>query len=159
MKVHVRFEGGQQLAKTFDQLSTRMSRKIQRDALMEGAEPIRKSASVYAPRAPGAPDIADNIGITAIHARQDVTVAVGPTTGFFYGLFQEFGTTRHGAQPFMRPAFDTEAQRSLAAIGGAMWRSLISRGFATARAGSGFNVSDSIINDETIVGGPSGTLL
>lgn len=36
-----------------------------------------------------------------------VTVYVGPTRKVFHGIFQEFGTINHGAQPFLRPAFDT----------------------------------------------------
>ena len=33
-------------------------------------------------------------------------VSVGPTRDVFYGRFQELGTVYHGAQPFLRPAFD-----------------------------------------------------
>ena len=35
-----------------------------------------------------------------------VVVGVGPTRRAFYGLFQEFGTAHHAAQPFMRPSWD-----------------------------------------------------
>lgn len=33
-------------------------------------------------------------------------VEVGPTQKAFYGVFQEFGTAHHKAQPFMRPTWD-----------------------------------------------------
>ena len=35
-----------------------------------------------------------------------VITSVGPTRAAFYGLFQEFGTAHHAAQPYMRPAWD-----------------------------------------------------
>jgi HK97 gp10 family phage protein len=129
MKFSVRVEGGAELARNLNSLSTRLSRRIQTDALIEGAGPIQKSASAFAPREPGKPDLADNIGISPLRGG-DPAVAVGPTKDFYYGLFQEEGTTRHGAQPFMRPAFDSEAQRSLAIIGMALWRELAGRGFS-----------------------------
>lgn len=37
-------------------------------------------------------------------------VYVGPTTKAFYGMFQEFGTARHAAKPFLRPAMDAKAE-------------------------------------------------
>ena len=37
---------------------------------------------------------------------KSVLVMAGPTKAAFYGLFQEFGTAHHAAQPFMRPAWD-----------------------------------------------------
>jgi HK97 gp10 family phage protein len=40
-------------------------------------------------------------------------VFVGPSTDAWYGIFSEFGTVNHAAQPFMRPAFDEGAPKSL----------------------------------------------
>ena len=37
-------------------------------------------------------------------------VYVGPVKSVFHGIFQEFGTSRHGAQPFMRPGFESDAR-------------------------------------------------
>lgn len=37
---------------------------------------------------------------------RSVITSVGPTRSAFYGLFQEFGTAHHSAQPFMRPTWD-----------------------------------------------------
>lgn len=126
MKVSMRVEGGQELARRLRALSARASRKVQRDALYAGAEIIRQDASDIAPRAPGAPDIAENIGISTARAddREAVAVAVGPTRGFRYGFYQEFGTRFHGAQPFMRPAFDRNQQRVLGAIQRELWMAL-----------------------------------
>lgn len=128
------FEGGEELAAALDRLSTRVSRRLLREALIEGAEPIRRRAGHLAPRAPGAPDLADNIGISVSRSEDEATIAVGPTQGFFYGLFQEYGTVHHRAQPFMRPAFESEANRALGIVGQALWRELAGRG--VSRSGS-----------------------
>lgn len=39
------------------------------------------------------------------------TVYVGMNRKGFYGMFQEFGTSNHAAQPFLRPAFDANKDR------------------------------------------------
>lgn len=136
--ITLRVEGGDRLARTLRELPDRVNRKVQRDALKEAAEPIRSAAASMAPRAPGAPDLADNIRIS--NARPDdgaVAVAIGPSKNFFYATFQEFGTSRHGAQPFLRPAWDREGVKALQAIKSALWNALLSRGFGSTRASGG----------------------
>jgi len=139
MSVTMQVTGVAELSKALGSLSTRMSRKIQRDALVEAAEPIRRQASATAPRAPGEPDLADNIVISnARPADGSVGVVVGPSKPFFYGTFQEWGTSRHGAQPFMRPAFDGNVQTSFKSILVATRRILLSKGLiGSARTGGG----------------------
>lgn len=132
--VEVKFEGGEELARTLNALPAELTRKIVLAALFLAAEPMRRSASSFAPREPGAPDLADNIGVSVADrigsveggrwaAREDQqhAVAVGPTKGFYYGLFQEYGTVRHVAQPFMRPAFDAEATTALTILSDELW--------------------------------------
>lgn len=137
--IRVTFDGGERLAATLKGLSSRMSREVMREALYNGGEVIRARASQNAPREPGSPDLADHIVMS--NARPDdgsVGVAIGPEgPDFFYGLFQEEGTTRHGAQPFMRPALDSEGRRAIGFIGQEMWAALVSRGFGSARSGGG----------------------
>lgn len=134
--ISLRVEGGDRLARTLRELPTRVSRSVQREALRDGGELIRARAASLAPRAPGAPDLADNIGISNTRpADGSVGIAIGPTKGFFYGFFQEFGTVHHRAQAFMRPAWDGEGPRALKVIAAAMWTALIKRGFGSARGG------------------------
>ena len=136
--IAMRVEGGDKLAAALRELPNRVNRSVQREALIAGGELIRQQASVYAPRAPGAPDLADNIGIS--NARPDdgsVAIAIGPTRGFFYGHFQEFGTSRHRAQAFMRPAYDSEGPRALKVIASELWAALIRRGVGSGRASGG----------------------
>jgi HK97 gp10 family phage protein len=139
MRFELRFEGGAELAKTLDQLSTRVQKNVMRDALMEGAEPIRARGAQLAPYEPGPPDLRDNIGISTARVREPgdiAAVAVGPVKGFAYGLAQEVGTSFHPAQPFMRPAFG-EAPKSLSIIGGSLWRALLQRGVGSSRTSGG----------------------
>lgn len=145
----MRFEGGAELAETLRGLSTRMSKSVLRDALRVGvAEPIQSAARAAAAKAPGAPDIASHIAISAARGdRTTATLAVGPSTDTrsdqperrfdVQGRLLEFGTIYMAAQPFMRPAFDAEAAASLPRISGEMWRALASRGFSTRSSPSG----------------------
>jgi HK97 gp10 family phage protein len=133
----ITLQGAADVAKGLNQLSTRLSRRVLRDALEEAAEPMRATASAKAPREPGAPDLAQNIVISnARPADGSVGIAIGPSKPFFYGSFQEFGTSRHGAQPFMRPAFDSEVERAARTVRDAAWVALIRRGVVGTRGSS-----------------------
>lgn len=140
MNIQMRFEGGKELAEELAKLPSRVGRRMLIQALKDAAEPMRERASRSAPHEPGAPDLRENIAISVTQRipdseggsrRRDDTeaaVAMGPTKGFFYGFFQEFGTVHHGAQPFMRPAFDHGASPALDAIRASMWQALAARG-------------------------------
>lgn len=137
----IRIEGLKELGDTLNQMSERLRKKVLRDVLTEAAEPMRAMASRLAPRDEG--HLRERIvvrGTTTAASEMDgmisfgrndeyqASVAMGPTRAAFYGGFQEFGTVRHGAQPFMRPAFDAEAQKALRGIGEMLWRELAGRG-------------------------------
>lgn len=133
----MRIEGGEELARRLNALASALTMKIVMSALYAGAEPMRARMSQLCVRAPGAPDIADNIGVSAAtrlgstgggrwRAREEgeYAVAIGPTKAFFYGLFLEYGTVKMSARPFMRPAFDAVAPQSLGIIGQQLWDAL-----------------------------------
>lgn len=137
----MRFEGGAELARTLESLPAALSYRVLIEGLKEAAEPMRQRMAELAPREPGAPDLAENMGISVAdrigsteggrwqaREKEQAVVAVGPTKNFFYGLFQEYGTSRHGAQPFMRPAFDTTAPIALGIMGRVFWTILASKG-------------------------------
>lgn len=133
--ITMRFEGGQELERALGQLSLRLGKKILNEALREGAEPIRKAAAAKAPRSSDSEHIAENIGISNARPQQledrgDIAAAIniGPVKGFAYGLPLEIGTVKAPAQPFMRPAFDTQVDRALKIIGDAAWRELAGKG-------------------------------
>lgn len=151
-----RFEGGRELEAALSQLSTRLSRKIVTEVLHEAAEPLRMDARRMAPHAPGEPDLRDHIETMTGRAGErsygtftGPLVAVGPTKGFFYGFFQEFGTRHHGAQPFMRPAFDANVPKALDILSRGLWRELAARGMGVR--------SQTV--DAPIEGGPGSGLL
>ena len=107
------------------------------EALRAGAEPVKERMRAMAPRAPGAPDLADNIGVGVARVGEEAAIAIGPTKNFFYGLFQEEGTSRHGAQPFARPALDATQQEALGIVGATIWHELIRRGAVSTRSSGG----------------------
>ena len=136
-------DGGAELQKALDQLSTRLSRQIQTAALMEGAETIRKRASEMCRRAPGLPDLADNIKAAPVKASAGeklegatAVVGIGVPRRFFYDSFLEFGTKHAPAHAFYRPALDKLAQRVIANIGSAIWVELTRRGLVGSSRGS-----------------------
>lgn len=147
--VSLKFEGGRELAAALGQLSGRVSKRIQREALVMAADPMRKAMAQKAPHEPGKPDLRDTMTISNARGQDsnEVAIAVGPSKAGFYGSFQEFGTARHGAQPFARPAFDETANAALQVIADDLWTSLAGRG-----------ISRSVTSDDPIIGGPGGSL-
>ena len=133
MKFRVDVEGGEELAQALRALSTRASRAVQIEALLDGGELIRKRVARTMPRAAGAPDIANEVNIKAVRRRvgdhpMDVSVGIGVPKEFYYDWFLEYGTVRMGARPTWRPAFDTLAPEALGVIGRAMWTALAAKG-------------------------------
>lgn len=139
----MRIDGGAELAKALDSLSARLSKKILREALLDGGEPIRRLTAQRAPRAPGEPDMADHIAVAAVRDQDhQASVGIGPDEKrFFYDLFQERGTARHKAQPFYRPAFDEKVPAAVGIIGAELWRQMTARGFGVRTANVPTSVS------------------
>lgn len=84
-------------------------------ALMAGAAIIVEEARILAPRRTG--QLAANIAAQP-NARGGgrAEVGVGWQPEGFYGRYQEIGTSRHGAKPHIRPAFDHHRERVIEAI-------------------------------------------
>lgn len=134
MKFSMRVEGGNELAAALNRLSTRVSKRVMRNALETAGEPIRKGMSQLAPREAGKPDLADHMTMSPTRVEglvdndQTAAIAIGPERDFYYGFFQEEGTAFHGAQPFARPAFDSGADAALMAIMRSLWTELAAVG-------------------------------
>ena len=129
-----KIEGVTEMNRLLLQLPHELSSAVLIAALKEGAEPIRADASSNAPRRAGSgPHLADHIvtralgeiRATEIGVEADAAVIVGPTKDFFWGYFNEFGTSKQPARPWFRPAFDTNEERSLRAILTALWFRLL----------------------------------
>lgn len=124
--ISVKLEGASQLLAKLNEMSRPASRQAQREMLRNAAEPIRRGMAVFAPHEPGKPDLRDEMVISNAQGQdgQEVAVAVGPSRAGFYGSFQEFGTSRHAAQPFARPAFDKHAPDALDILADEIWFSI-----------------------------------
>lgn len=141
----LRFEGGRALAANLLTLSKRLSKTIQLDALREAAEPMRKGMAQRAPHEPGKPDLRDAMTISTSRGQdaKESAVAVGPNREGYYGSFQELGTKDFPAQPFARPSFDENLQKSLTIISDSLWRELSGRGMSRPMA-----IDDGPVRDE-----------
>lgn len=136
MRAHLKTTGGPELLRNLRALEHAVARPIQVEALTAGAEPIRAAAAALAKRsARGGPHLADDIvigvpSLAQLERREhfdETVVEVGPSkrpTDHFYGYFQEYGTRRHPAHPFLRPAFDTHHQESLAIAFRHLWAAI-----------------------------------
>lgn len=126
MATSMRFEGGREFAAMMRNLPKSVNRNIRRDALEAMAEPMITLARRLAPYEPGAPDLRDSIEFQHVRSEYttESTLAWGPIRWFFYGHFQEWGTSRHAAQPFMRPGFDQNRERSLAIASRNLWENI-----------------------------------
>jgi len=157
--IGLRLEGGKELAAALNSLPARVRKSTLTEVLKDAAEPMRKSMAKNAPRAEGAPDIADNMVISSVRSIKgeegtfktdefSAAVAVGPSKGFHYGFFLEFGTVKMSARSFARPAFDSNAAKALKDIGRRLWVELAGRGVSRTGTSTG-----------PTVGGPGGETL
>lgn len=136
MKIRLAVAGGTELVAALKRLREAVSRSVLREAMLTAGEPIRSRAASLAPREPGAPDIADHIGISSVRTIQGqrlgplaAGIAIGPTSDFFYGRFLEMGTAKMRARPYLRPAWDAYGgERALAILSRAIWTELAARG-------------------------------
>ena len=121
MATRVRVEGLRELERALAELPKATARNVLRRTITESAQPLIASAKKLAPDRPGKPpnDLANSITISSRLNKQQrkesrgdpksfVEMYVGPDVSVPHphGHWQEFGTVRHGPQPFMRPAWD-----------------------------------------------------
>ena len=115
-----------ELLRNLRRIEAKVRTPILEDAVMAAAEPIAEEARKRAPRGPsGSPvklhrEIAHELG-----ARRPGRVSARVHTGrAFWGLHQEYGTSRHGAQPTMRPSLEAKANDAVDAAATAMRRGI-----------------------------------
>lgn len=123
-KTTVRVEGLRELDAALSEITKQTTRKsVARRALKDGGEPIRALAQQLAPDDPATSAPFDLTQSIEMSSRQksgratryrkesptEVAVHIGPTKdGYPQAIMQEFGTVHHAAQPYMRPAWDSE---------------------------------------------------
>ncbi len=125
VKTTVKVEGLRELDEALGQLSKASARSVLRRVGLKALRPVADTARNLAPDDPatGGNDLRSSIGVgTKLSPRQaklarrmikrgeadkhfvEVYAGAGPVP---HAHLQEFGTSHHGAQPFMRPAWDS----------------------------------------------------
>lgn len=102
-KTVARFEGTEELLQNLDRYEKRIVNKHLREGYEAGGEIVRSEAEGRAPVLTGL--LEGSMLLEWVPRRR--YVRVGPARDAYYGEFQEFGTSRHAAQPFLRPALDS----------------------------------------------------
>lgn len=92
-------------------LPEKVEKRVIRAAVRQGANVIKKKAQDYVPIDKG--DLKKSIKVSGAKAKPGVIAFKIRPVGskkkggnIFYGRFQEFGTSKMVAHPFMRPAYD-----------------------------------------------------
>jgi len=128
-KQTVTIDGLKDLDQALSALPRSVGKKVARDVLRDAAEPMARTARQLAPR--DEYHLYDSIDVsTRLNSRQRSLHREEATPTFQEmfvgtnnpaGVQQEFGNERHGAQPFMRPAWDAEKTPTLSRIANSLW--------------------------------------
>lgn len=128
-KTTVRIEGLRELDKALGQLPRATAQNVLRRTLKDAAEPLAQRARALAPREDL--HLVESIDVSTRLTRRQSTLHRKEARPSFQEMFvgsnnpadiqQEFGNQRHGAQPFMRPAWDQEKRPTLDRIANGLW--------------------------------------
>ncbi len=131
MPTKVKIEGLRELGAALRELGDEVSKRVIFAATLKSAAVVRARARELAPKSDrphrvgrGGPVVQPGnlaAGIATKRLKQFKTGRADYEVRWkakrkgdpFYGLFQEFGTAHHAAQPFMRPAFDQTKEQAL----------------------------------------------
>lgn len=108
--IALRVEGLEELREKFALLKDGTQRSVIRRALRDAGEVVRAEAERLAPYDGDSdgPHLKDNL-LTRVRVGMDEqSVSIGFDKKVYHGQFQELGTSRHGPQPFLRPALDAK---------------------------------------------------
>lgn len=120
--VRVEIEGWEELEAKLKALGEKINaQEVMEEALMAGGVIVQEAITFFAPVDTG--QLGGSIEISK-KGREKHSIRIGPTGAGFYGRFQEYGTSKMAAQPFMRPAFDATAAAAQLAINEAIWQAV-----------------------------------
>ena len=112
-------EGLRELERALAELPKATAKNTLKRTLKLAAQPIADHAQRLAPRDTGG--LADGIMVTTKKPKRHkpksgrafAEIYIGPKARSVNAVPQEFGTVNHPAQPFMRPAWDSEQMNAL----------------------------------------------
>lgn len=113
----IEIKGLEDILKKLNDLPDKLENKIIRSSLRKGANVIRDEARLFAPVGSG--DLKKSIVVSGKRGKKgSIAFKIRPVAKKngvtkFYGLSNEFGTSKMAAHPFMRPAFDKVGQEVL----------------------------------------------
>ena len=87
--------------------------EVKKKALMAGAEIIRDEIEARAPVDTG--ELKTSIVISQVQSSEKY-IDVGPSEDAYWAKWQEFGSTKQAAKPFIEPAFLTKRREAQAAM-------------------------------------------
>jgi HK97 gp10 family phage protein len=105
MHIRFRIHGLQELDRRLEVLPQVVAKRTLASALRIATVPLVRDIKAHAPVLTG--ELRDSIAVTS-HPEEganEVRLQIG-VTGVYYGHFQEFGTSKMRARPFVRPAWD-----------------------------------------------------
>ena len=97
MALEIKVDGTKRLRKRLEALDDHTRGAVLARIVMAAAEPVRAVAAQKAPTRTG-----------KLVETMTTSAGVGPNNEAWYGIFAEYGTVNHSAQPFLRPAFDEQ---------------------------------------------------
>lgn len=122
----MQLSGFRELEDRLRRLPEDMAREYLEDGVQAGAAILRYEAYLRAPKESG--DMAESITTRVTRQRNtggDPRAEIGPSKKEQHvGRFQEFGTRRHPAHPFLRPALDAKGQEAIRIVGESVGRKL-----------------------------------
>ncbi|MHB8100371.1 MAG: HK97-gp10 family putative phage morphogenesis protein [Sulfuricurvum sp.] len=108
-------KGIEELIKQLQDLPEKIEKRVVRAAVRQGANIIKDKAKDNVPVNEG--DLKKSIKVKGVRGKPGtIAFVIRPTSSkkkgksVFYGRFQEFGTSKMAAKPFMRPAYDEAGQ-------------------------------------------------
>jgi len=105
MKAKIEIIGDKELMAAFKKLANEDMLVALQKASSAGAELVKDAAKAKAPRDTGA--LAEGIKVTKdAKGKKGVLSEVSTSEETFYGIFQEYGTSKMPKHPFLRPALD-----------------------------------------------------
>lgn len=108
-------KGLEALINNLHALPEKVEKRVIRAAVRQGANIIKGKAQTYVRVDEG--DLKKSIKVKGVRGKPGtIAFVIRPTSNkkkgknVFYGRFQEFGTSKMAAKPFMRPAYDEAGQ-------------------------------------------------